>query len=486
MADEPRTPPGLMALSLLVAIYALYAAAFVAHSGALVAYPFDVDQGEGYDVNSAWLIAQGRWIYADNERWPYYSSNYPPVYSLVLAPLLALGGPSLGLGRLVSALATGGIALLIAAAVRRETGSPLAAVLAGALFLASPYVYHTAPLARVNALTEFLALAGLLCCFHGKARSVSAGALLLGLAVLAKPTAGAVALVGLIYAARLDRRTGLTALFVSTAVGGVVVLALEWASGGHFLVNVVQGNVNPWEPWRALAYWGNFALVHVGVIALAVAAFAWRTGNRFWLYALAGLPTVLGVGKWGAGDSYFLTLAIALSVLAGCAIGRAGSSPLAMRLSLACLALQAVLFLHEPLIPGGLSDLGPQARSLGTSPRPADAQVGYELVALIGRSPGPVLSEDPAFALVGGREVVGNATHLRNLHEAGLWRGERLVADIDSRRFSFVLLDAQLYPEPVLQAVGRSYYLWETVMLRGTEHWIFAPGALLAARDAAS
>src|SRR6266508_4994686 len=102
--DTMKSRAGLFALSLLAATYVLYAAAFVAHAGALVAYPFDVDQGEGYDVNSAWLIAQGRWIYNDNERWPYYSCNYPPGYPLVLAPPLALAGPSLGLGRLVSAL----------------------------------------------------------------------------------------------------------------------------------------------------------------------------------------------------------------------------------------------------------------------------------------------------------------------------------------------------------------------------------------------
>src|SRR3712207_7815577 len=34
---------------------------------------------------------------------PYYSSNYPPVFSLLLAPIVAHYGPVLGVGRLLSA-----------------------------------------------------------------------------------------------------------------------------------------------------------------------------------------------------------------------------------------------------------------------------------------------------------------------------------------------------------------------------------------------
>src|SRR5512141_562572 len=66
----------------------------------LLRFPFDFDQGEGYDVNSAWALVQGLPIYGSPDLYPFYSSNYPPLYSLLLAPAVALLGPRLSLGRL--------------------------------------------------------------------------------------------------------------------------------------------------------------------------------------------------------------------------------------------------------------------------------------------------------------------------------------------------------------------------------------------------
>ena len=70
------------------ALLFFYSLVYAGHAANLAAYPYDVDQGEGYDVNSGWLIAQGRPIYTDNEEYPYYSSNYPPVFSWLLAPIV--------------------------------------------------------------------------------------------------------------------------------------------------------------------------------------------------------------------------------------------------------------------------------------------------------------------------------------------------------------------------------------------------------------
>src|SRR5215210_3671627 len=69
----------LWALATLALIF--YLLVYVSHTANLTAYPYDLDQGEAYDVNSGWLLAQGRPIYTDNQQYPYYSSNYPPIYS---------------------------------------------------------------------------------------------------------------------------------------------------------------------------------------------------------------------------------------------------------------------------------------------------------------------------------------------------------------------------------------------------------------------
>ena len=137
-----------LALTALFGQFLLY----LAHAAVVLPYPFDLDQGEGYDLNAGWLLAQGRPIYTDNASYPYFSSNYPPLYSLVVALGILGWGPSLLLGRAVSLAATLGLGLLIFGAARRRSGTPAGLVAAGLFFL-SNYVYHATLLARVNALT---------------------------------------------------------------------------------------------------------------------------------------------------------------------------------------------------------------------------------------------------------------------------------------------------------------------------------------------
>src|SRR5436305_8284049 len=86
---------GAAAWALALGLLFFYVLVYVGHTAELAAYPYDVDQGEGYDVNSGWLIAEGRPVYTDNESFPYYSSNYPPVYSLALALIVGQTGPTL-------------------------------------------------------------------------------------------------------------------------------------------------------------------------------------------------------------------------------------------------------------------------------------------------------------------------------------------------------------------------------------------------------
>ena len=156
--------------SLGLALLVCYLWFYLAHATELIVYPYDIDQGEGYDVNSGWLLAQGRPIYTDNSVYPYYSSNYPPVFSLLLAPIVAETGPVLGAGRGLSAAAALLTAATIAIVVHRRGAGLVAGATAGLFYLGSSYVYHVTPLARVNALAALFALVGLYCCMRADDR----------------------------------------------------------------------------------------------------------------------------------------------------------------------------------------------------------------------------------------------------------------------------------------------------------------------------
>ncbi|HEV7664759.1 MAG TPA: hypothetical protein VGQ62_14585, partial [Chloroflexota bacterium] len=54
-------------------LLALYAVVYLHFAVQLSEFPFDLDQGEGYDAWSAWLINLGQMPYTNNAAFPYYS-----------------------------------------------------------------------------------------------------------------------------------------------------------------------------------------------------------------------------------------------------------------------------------------------------------------------------------------------------------------------------------------------------------------------------
>lgn len=494
----PRLPVQIAHLvwALVLVVFGYYGWVYAVNASALLSFPFDYDQGEGYDANSGLVLATGGWIYNDNSLPPYYSSNYPPVYSAVVALALGFVEDPLLAGRMVSLVATILVSLLLARTAWERSGSFLAAAVAPLLFLASNYVYHVTPLARVNALALLLGMAGCYCTgrvgWIGQGRPtipqknwLAGGVVLLLLALYTKPTTVDAVLAALMFLAiAASIRLAVLAAVVLGAVGLVVFGALELYSGGFFFVNVVVGNANPFSVAQSAAYMENFAALHMGVLFLGAVdlarAWRWRQLDIWHLYLGTSLLMAVGAGKWGAGESYFLGPVAVASLLAASTIGQLlRQSRLALEVSLAGVLLaQAVLFVHGPAtaLAPGLRDRGFQAWALGWQPDARDVEAGYRIVAYLKKFRGPVLSEDPTFALRAGKTIIGNATHLRNLHEAGYWDHASLVAEIAARRYDFVVLDAQLYPVPVLEAVGRYYYLYDVVSTNARRYLVFAPG----------
>src|SRR5205814_3333239 len=170
---------------LLLAVYALVYLQFALQ---LAGFPFDLDQGEGYDAWSGWLMNLGQLPYTTNADFPYYSSNYPPLWSYIVSIPMAWLGPGLASARLVSTLSAVLAAGVLGIAAQRLSGRPLAGALAAGFFLASPYVFHTTPLARVNSLALLAAATSLTLLDVPRPRNAVLGALALVAALFTKPT----------------------------------------------------------------------------------------------------------------------------------------------------------------------------------------------------------------------------------------------------------------------------------------------------------
>jgi hypothetical protein len=466
-------------------LLAVYAGVYIQFAVQLAGFPFDLDQGEGYDAWSAWLINLGQLPYSNNAEFPYYSSNYPPLWSYVVSIPMAWLGPGLAPARLVSSISAIAAAGVLGIAAQRLSGRSLAGVLAAGFFLASPYVFHTTALARVNSLALLTAVVGLTLFEQPTRRHVVLGSLALVAALFTKPTALDAALAGVVAVLLRQPRLGVLAGCLIGGLGAVGVGLLMLLTRGTFWLNVVAGNTNPFDLGQLVAYLANFSVLHCVLLVMAGAQCVWMLRRRCWspwaLYGLTASVAALGVAKWGAGESYFLGSIAAVSVLAAVWIARFLESAPALRLRWALGAavfIQAMLLSHAGLSAAlpWLPDRGPQAANLGRTPTLEDEQAGQSISAQIRRVRGPALSEDPSFSVIAGQPLVGNATHLRNLYQAGLWEPGPMVDDLRAHKYAIVVLDAELYPEPVLTAIGQAYFLDRTVQLNGATYHIFLPG----------
>ena len=139
-------PKILIGLALLA--FVGYFVVYNMYAVALFRFPFDYDQGEGFELMDTVLFSQGEWPYRDNDSYPFYSSNYPPLFHVVIVPLVWAFGPQYWTGRLVSYLGTLITAAAIGYAVQKAGKRWWLSLLAGLAFLASNYVYHVGPLFR--------------------------------------------------------------------------------------------------------------------------------------------------------------------------------------------------------------------------------------------------------------------------------------------------------------------------------------------------
>lgn len=524
VAVLPRVLIGLALLAFVgyFIVYAIYAFA-------LFQFPFDYDQGEGFELMDTILFSQGEWPYRDNNSYPFYSSNYPPLFHVVTVPLIWLFGPHYWTGRLVSFLGTLVTAAAIGYAVQRRGKRWWLSLLAGLAFLASNYVYHVGPLFRQHmfmVMLETVAVVLLAVTIEreeadGRRRSwwlLGVMALLLAAGYTKQLAYATVAAVFIFLFLRQPRRAVLWAIPFA-AVTGLVFLWINWATNGMWLLNTVTANLNPFVPGQAEGLFRQWFTLHV-VVTLAAAAFAvyqlyWERLSIYTVWFVIAVVNSVTAGKWGAGESYFATAIAASCILAGLAFNRLldWSQRRGWGWNTAVLTLVPILFLlqadrlfhmptHTPALAAVAAALGkptevmiaPQtscsaprpaepipyvdsagATLLGRPPTAADTAAGLAIVDHIAAGETAAFSEDAGFNLYLGRDVVTNPTQLLNLYNNNAVDLTEMLALLEARAFDTVVLRAQFYPPPVLDVIGQRYETTDLVQMNGFVYCVMQP-----------
>ncbi len=329
----PRILKSLGAILAVIAIlaYVAYLVVYVAYAVDLFRWPFDYDQGEGFELYDAILYSQGEWPYRDNAVYPFYASNYPPLFHLLIVPLLPIFGPQLIAGRLVSFIATLVTAGVIAAVVRREVSGWFIPLISGLAFLASNYVYQIGPLCRMHmtmVMFETLAIAFIARFEHPQhgQRNLILGLLMLLCAGYTKQMAVFTVIAALSYVFLRDIKKAVVAGVALAVVAGTIFWLLNVATGGQWWVNTIQANVNEFEYRQTIFLFGQWFRLHTVFILLAagylIYELFWDRLSIYSLWFFFALGTGALSGKWGAGFGYFTTAVAAACLASGLALGR--------------------------------------------------------------------------------------------------------------------------------------------------------------------
>ena len=112
---------------------------------------------------------------------------------------------------------------------------------------------------------------------------------------------------------------------------------------------------------------------------------------------------------------------------------------------------------------------------VGHLPTAEDTAAGDRIVSMIKAAGKPALTEEAMLALRADQPVVTNPTQLLNLWNKNALDPTELIASIDRQEFGLVVLRAQFYPPPVLQAIGARYEPIDDIMMNGFQYRILGP-----------
>ena len=519
---------GLMSFATVILLFALLV--LVAFSYNIITFPYDYDQGEGFELVDTILFSEFRYPYQNTDSHPYYSSNYPPLYHIISAPFVWIFGEAYWYARLLSfasALITAGA---ISYAVNRETKHRWIAFLSGLAFLSSNTIYHISPLLRQHIMMvmfETIAIIILSYAFPKKnTKGILTGLLLIIIAGYTKQLAAITAIATLAWMFLRSPRRSVNWGIAFAFVGGLIFAWLTFDTNGEWWRQAILANVNEFNPLQTFGLTYLWLRLHFLLIIPAIVYVAYELYfDRLSLYSVWFVgATVLGAygsGTWGAGDSYFATSIAGMCILSGLFFGKILNNQWIFNQKSVYLRLLQPIINHRKFITqialvvipllyigygmmtfkmptegiffGTIADvLNMQPNvfdrhydsasydtlgyaNIGHFVTAEDVENGHYIVSLFQETDDPVMSEEAGFSLVAGREVITNPTQLRNLWLNGLWNGDELLEDIENQVFGMIIFRAQFYPTPVLEAVGRNYELNEVVPMNGFDYMIYRP-----------
>jgi len=264
------------------------------------------------------MLAQNGTLYYDLNSYPYTVCAYTPLFYILEAGLSKTGLPPMTAGRLISFAALLGTIVLSWRLLMVYTSARYCAWI-GALLVASTCLFATWGTAgQVDTLAVFFAIAAFY--FFSRGSLLTAG-VFAGVAFFTKQTM--LACPAAIFVALCLDRPKIAVRFGAILAGSVaaIALAINFATGGHFLADIVRANMNPLDLGKVKLH----ALVLIGVSPMILIAAlgmkqGWRAGRALFIYlSFAAAVFVLTAAKIGSDTNYQIEFTIVL-ILCACVV----------------------------------------------------------------------------------------------------------------------------------------------------------------------
>lgn len=462
-------------------------------------FPYQLDYGEGLLLHFVNEWAHGRPIYGPIGQYPFVTANYPPLSMALALALTPTLGVTYAAGRIWTLLAIAALATLLVAWVQRAGERWLPALAAALFFVGSPYIYHWAPLFRVDLVGLALSLGGLTLvglAFPPTKTGRPVKARLLWVAVLLF-VAGLYAKQSFLFAplaagAYLLIRSGWKQAYKLASgmllLGGGLFLAIQIGTRGGLWQGLVVSNVNPFL-WPEFGQQVSDFVQTFGVLFLLA---GWYLLDKYGrdrrlplrdkldpldLYLPAALVSVILAGKAGAWENYFFEALAALCLGAGVGLSRLARHGKTARLWVApaLILLQVALMWHTPRS---------AQQYLALTERSNQA-----IEPVLAQLPDRILSEDMGLLVTNGKTMDYCSFQYSQLARAGRWDQSWELGQLRARRLSAVILETgtrldvdryQRFTREFLSELDRNYALRHTL----GKYEVYEPAPLLHERRA--
>jgi hypothetical protein len=433
----------ILALLLLVARLCIALFEYAQLARTTLAFPFPLDYGEGPILDQTLRLASFENIYRDSFASPPYTvSNYPPLFQLIQVPFAWIVGPAFWYGRFISILSAVSAAVLIGLILNTLTRDRIAAAIGGLTLLTFPYLLQGSVLNRVDGLALALSFGGLYATVRWPSHRHGpwvAGLLFTATAFTNPRYALAAPLTAFVWLWQLEHRREafrLAAIVIGSCV--VLFMSLNLITQGGFTLNTVLANLTSFSWYPVTGYWLNLYL-NAGYLVIGCLFFivverlgeATHSWPLVMTYSLGAAFMTLTVGLPNSSANDLFEIVAALCLVGGAFVAWAGESYWLKALLVFVLAVQINI-----LIGWSRQDYIPALMN-----RVADTREIAGLAQYIQEAQGPILADEymGLIPLV-GRRLYFQPLEYKQLQAADLWSETPLVASIQRKEFSVILL----------------------------------------------